>query len=460
MEAIEKLMLFIKSKPLIRFPRGHAVALTVLAIALTGFSLAPLETNSYSQRVVTQIDLPITPLDDLDLTQDFLISPAEEAQPDIANNELRSVTIKSGDNLSVVFKRAELNDRDMLAVLNGSKDSKRLTTLFPGHIVNFSISPEQGLEKLTYVIDRLNSFSFIKNGDQFDYLEHVRTPDIHTAQSSGVINQSLYTAGIAARLDDKLIMELADIFGWDIDFALDIRKGDQFKVIYEEKFLDGEKIGNGSILAAEFVNQGERYQAIRYTNTRGETGYFTPEGQSLRKEFLRAPLDFRRISSNFNPRRLHPVTKTVRPHRGIDYAAPTGTPIWSSGSGSVIASGYTATNGNYVVIQHGNGVQTKYLHLKKRLVKKGQKVKQKQTIGLLGATGLATGPHLHYEFLVNGVHRNPRTILNHMPKARSISTTELPRFIVETRDQIALLKDNTSSTQFATNDQQETTKRL
>lgn len=470
MEAIDKLVLFIKSRPLLRFPKGHAVALTVLAVALTGFSLTPLETNSYSQRVVTQIELPLTPLDDsldakieqnevTDTNLDPLAIYSNQPQPVTTDSDVRSVKIKSGDNLSLVFKRAQLNDKYMMMVLSGSKESKRLTSLFPGHIVEFTLSSEHDLQKVTYIVDRLNSFSFVKNGDRFDYSEHVLTPDVRMAQSAGTITQSLYTAGIEAKLDDKLIMELADIFGWDIDFALDIRKGDQFKVIYEEKFLDGEKIGNGSILAAEFINQGEKFQAIRYTNTRGEAGYYTPDGRSMRKEFLRAPLDFRRISSNFNPRRLHPITKTVRPHRGIDYAAPTGTPIWSSGSGSVIESAYTSTNGNFIVIQHGNGVQTKYLHLQKRLVKRGQKVKQKQTIGLLGSTGLSSGPHLHYEFLVNGVHRNPRTILNEMPKARSISAAELPRFITETRDRVAMLNDETP-TQFATNDQQERSKQL
>ncbi|MFT5083575.1 MAG: murein DD-endopeptidase MepM/ murein hydrolase activator NlpD, partial [Lentisphaeria bacterium] len=256
----------------------------------------------------------------------------------------------------------------------------------------------------------------------------------------------------------SLIMELADIFGWDIDFALDIRQGDQFKIVFEEEFLDGEKIANGNILAAEFINQNETFRAIRYVDSSGDVSYYTPEGESMRKAFLRAPLDFRRISDNFNPNRLHPVFKTVRAHRGTDYAANRGTPVWASGAGKVIASAYSSANGNYVVIQHGNNIQTKYLHLQKRHVKKGQKVKQKEKIGLVGSTGYATGPHLHYEFLISGVHRNPRTIVNKLPKAKSIGHVEMAQFLLQTTPIVAQLDAQDSATQYATAEQEESMK--
>jgi len=228
-----------------------------------------------------------------------------------------------------------------------------------------------------------------------------------------------------------------------VDFALDIRKGDKFSVLYEEKYLDGEKIGTGNILVAEFTNRGNTFQAVRYEDSKGVASYFTPDGMNMRKAFLRAPLDFTRISSNFNLRRMHPIHKSIRAHRGVDYAAPRGTPIFASGEGKVIASAYSKANGNYVFIQHGQGYTTKYLHLDKRTVKRGQHVKQRQVIGTLGSTGYATGPHLHYEFLVNGVHRNPRTVS--LPEAEPIDPTEKSRFVSATKTLMNRLAQNRQS---------------
>jgi murein DD-endopeptidase MepM/ murein hydrolase activator NlpD len=237
---------------------------------------------------------------------------------------------------------------------------------------------------------------------------------------------------------------------------LDIRKGDHFNVLYEEKFLDGEKIGAGAILAAEFTNQGHKFRAVRYTNAAGDSHYFTPDGESMRKAFLLAPVDFRRISGNFNPKRLHPIFKTVRPHRGTDYAANTGTPVWASGDGRVVAAGYTKPNGNYVFIQHGNNIQTKYLHLNKKMVKTGQRVKQKQIIGTVGSTGYATGPHLHYEFLLDGVHRNPRTIVQKLPKADSIPKAEMAQFRAQTEPMVAQLQQRYNANRLALNKSEST----
>jgi murein DD-endopeptidase MepM/ murein hydrolase activator NlpD len=202
--------------------------------------------------------------------------------------------------------------------------------------------------------------------------------------------------------------------------------------LYEQLYLDGEAFSTGKILAAQYSNLGEVFQAYYFKDSQGDTGYYNENGVSMRKAFLRSPVDFTRISSNFNPNRLHPVFKTRRPHRGIDYAAATGTPVYASGAGRVTAAGYTKANGNYVVIQHGEAYVTKYLHLNRRNVKKGQRVKQKQIIGTVGSTGYATGPHLHYEFLVNGVHRNPRTIVNKLPKAKSIAKAEMGNFTDQT----------------------------
>ena len=238
----------------------------------------------------------------------------------------------------------------------------------------------------------------------------VREADVLPTLRSGVIEDSLFLSGQRAQLPDRIIMELANIFGWDIDFIFDIREGDSFALIYEEKYLDGELLGSGNILAAKFVNRGKVYRAVRFEDQHGDAAYYSAEGISMRKAFLRAPLDVFRISSGFNLKRKHPIHKMIKAHRGVDYAAPTGTPVFAAGDGKVIESGFSSANGNYVFIKHGQTYITKYLHLHKRSVKTGDSVKQRQVIGSVGATGYATGPHLHYEFLVNGVHRNPRTV--------------------------------------------------
>jgi len=230
-----------------------------------------------------------------------------------------------------------------------------------------------------------------------------------------VIHSNFWNAGIEAGLDDGQIINLANIFGWDIDFALDIRKGDSFHVVYENKYVEGEFIGTGKILAAEFINQDDPFQAIRFKD--GE--YYTPEGKSMRKAFLRAPVNFKYISSNFKKSRFHPVTKQWKAHKGTDYAAKTGTPVVAAGNGKVIRAGYDRSNGHHVFLQHGNGIETRYIHFSKRAAKKGQRVKQGQVIGYVGSSGLAAGPHLHYAFLVNGVYRNPRTV--ELPDAQPIA---------------------------------------
>jgi murein DD-endopeptidase MepM/ murein hydrolase activator NlpD len=244
-------------------------------------------------------------------------------------------------------------------------------------------------------------------------------------EASGTINSSLYQDAKEAGLSDPMIMRLASIFGWDIDFALDIRDGDRFALIYEEVWREGEYLRDGAILAARFINRGESFEAVRYDAGNGPD-YFAPDGRPMRKAFLRTPLNFTRVSSNFNPRRLHPVTRRVRPHNGTDYAAPTGTPVWASGEGKVIEAGYTRANGNYVFIQHGNNIVTRYLHLSSKAVSRGDRVRQGEVIGRVGATGLATGPHLHYEFLVNGVHRNPRTV--DLPPAEPLPDEHMEAF--------------------------------
>ena len=266
-------------------------------------------------------------------------------------------------------------------------------------------------------------------------------PEREILFNHGVIEHNLFNSSQKIGLADALTMRLAQIFQWDIDFVLDLRPGDAFFLIYEEMFVDNKFVGHGDILAAEFINQGEKYTAVFFKDNEGTGSFYNLEGESMRKAFLRAPVEFSRISSSFNLRRRHPLFNTVRPHRGIDYAAPTGTPILAAGDGRIKTATRTRPNGNYVVIQHGQEFVTKYLHLSKfgRDIKAGKTVKQGQVIGYVGQTGYATGPHLHYEFLVNGIHKNPRTVK--LPKATPIADKHKQFFALEATRIISLLEN-------------------
>jgi len=378
--------------------------------------------------------------------QTVAAEPAEPAEPieslDTVNRQpvinWQAFKVRSGDNLTKIFSRAGLTPRDVHQISQSDKE-KLLTRIRPGQTLELAIN-EGRLERLRLVKNQLESVEFVHNGEEYDLETIQRTPEIRTHFVTGDIQNSLFVGAQRAGLSDSKIMELAQIFGRDIDFALDIRKGDSFRVLYEEKYLDGKKIGEGDILAAEFTNNGDTFAAVLYTDANGDTNYFTPDGRSMRKAFLRSPVDFRRISSGFKPERYHPVLGVKRPHRGTDYAAKTGTPIKASGDGKVIWRGTKGGYGKTVILQHGGNITTLYAHMSKYepKVTSGSRVKQGQTIGYVGKTGTATGPHLHYEFRVNGVHKNPMTVK--LPVAQPIPDKELARFKSQTAQLIAELQ--------------------
>lgn len=355
-----------------------------------------------------------------------ITTPVAKPEPVKQENWLR-IEIRSGDNLTTLFKKAGLGANEMYPMLNGIKPDRTLDRLMPGDQLEFLLEEGQ-LTKLRYVKSPLLSTLIAKNDQGYSVKKIKRTPETRQIFRQGTIDQSLFLAGQEAGLSQSKIMELAGIFGWDVDFVLDIRKGDSFRVIYEELLLDGKVIKDGNIVAAEFTNQGKTFQAIRYTDSEGHSNYYTPEGDSMRKAFLRTPVDFARISSRFNPNRKHPIFKTSRPHRGVDYAAPTGTPIKSSGDGKVIYAGTKGGYGKVVIVQHGQKYTTLYAHMSriKPGMKRGLRVSQGQIIGYVGSTGYATGPHLHYEFRVNGAHRNPLTVP--LPQASPLPKQELAKF--------------------------------
>jgi len=409
-----------------KLPKKHKLLILGLVSAIVGLALLPSEKATASKdnsanalEIGKRYELQVKVDDNEKLTE----LNSEQAAAKLPEYELIDHEVRNGDNLALIFKRAGFSAQTLHKLVNTNAETRKLTKIHPGEILSFATAEDGSLAQLRYVISKTDTL-YVTLNDEGNYDTSIDSKEIETLSKSagGEISNSFWTSGIAAGLSERQIMNFADIFGWDVDFANDIRKGDQFGLIYEAHYVDGEYIGDGKIIAAEFINQGERYTAIRHT----DGNFYTPEGRSMKKAFLRAPVNFKYISSSFNPRRLHPVTKTVKPHNGIDYAARTGTPVVSSGNGKVIRAGYSKYNGNYLFISHGTQYVTKYLHLDKKMVRTGQKVKQGQKIGTVGATGRVTGPHLHYEFLVNGVHRNPKTVK--LPKSEPLPRDELAKF--------------------------------
>jgi len=365
-----------------------------------------------------------------------IVQTSESTIPQEDNSlEWISVEVKKGDILSSIFKRAKVDTATMQAVLDSGKSARNLTRLFPGMQVEFGFNAKHELQELRYNLSNLKTLRISRNDKGgFDAKELQKEIEVRTEVVAGIISGSFWNSAQNAGLTDAQINDLANVFGYDIDFALDIRSGDSFSVLYERQYTEGQFIGNGAILAAQFQNQGQVYQAVRHT----DGNFYKADGGSMRQAFLRAPVNFRYVSSNFNPRRLHPVLGKIKAHNGVDYVAPMGTPIMAAGDGKVIESAMKGANGNYVVIQHSNGIVTKYLHLSKRDVKRGDKVKQGDIIGRLGATGRVTGAHLHYEFVVGGVHRNPRTVK--LPQAEPLQGVARVEFTKQAKQYIAQLK--------------------
>jgi murein DD-endopeptidase MepM/ murein hydrolase activator NlpD len=349
----------------------------------------------------------------------LLPSDAAPAEPplDPASTVL-NLLVRPGDTLELLFRRNGLSLADLAAIVSLPAATRALKVLKPGD--RLAIAHRDGqVVSLQRELDEVKVLSIARGSSGFAAKTIERQVDVRTTGAHGVIQSSLFEAGTAAGIADRLVMDMAGIFEWDIDFIQDVREGDQFSVIYEELWRDGVKVRDGGIVAAEFVNQGKTYRAARFRDSDGHADYYTPAGRSLRKAFIRAPLNFTRISSNFNPTRRHPILNTLRAHQGVDYAAPTGTPVRAAGDGKVLFRGVQGGYGNVLILQHGGNITTLYGHLSRFAnARVGSRVRQGDIIGYVGMTGLATGPHLHYEYRVNGVHRNPRTV--ELPPAEPI----------------------------------------
>ncbi len=342
--------------------------------------------------------------------------------------------VRRNDTLDRIFRQLKLNLTDLASIRELPGVQEQLDRLRPGDTIKLVHDDEGLVQALSRRISDTEVLSVTRveeAGNGPFAAEVVATPvEIRESRAQGTIDSSLFVAARAAGVSPEIILRLAnDIFGWDIDFALDIQPGDRFSVIYEQKFREGEYIGDGRILAADFVNDGTTHRAVYYESADGKIAdYFTPDGRSMRRQFLRAPLDFTRISSNFDPRRKHPILNMIRAHKGVDYAAPTGTIIKAAGDGRVSFVGTKGGYGRAVILEHGGGISTLYGHMSRfaRGLNSGDRVKQGTTIGYVGSSGAATGPHLHYEYRVNGAHKNPRTVP--LPDAAPIPDTYLAEF--------------------------------
>ena len=337
--------------------------------------------------------------------------------------------VRRDDTLERIFRQARLNLDDLATIrtLPGIKDYT--DSLKPGELIKL-VHLNGALLSFGRRLSETTTLSVSRDESGFS-ASVIDTPlEFRRVQARGVIDSSLFVSGRAAGVSADIILRMAnDIFGWDIDFALDIQRGDTFAVVYEQKFREGEYLGDGRILAAEFVNEGHAVRAVRYESKDGEVSdYFAPDGKSMRKRFLRAPVEFKYISSNFNPRRLHPVLNITRAHQGVDYAAPTGTPIRAAGDGRASFVGVKGGYGKAVILEHGGNISTLYGHMSRHAngLRNGTRVKQGDIVGYVGQTGTASGPHLHYEYRLGGIHKNPRTVA--LPDAQPISMTYLADF--------------------------------
>jgi murein DD-endopeptidase MepM/ murein hydrolase activator NlpD len=404
------------------------------AVAVLG-SIVPTGANATHQpdSPVVTLELPVPQLDPDALEAEDSGSPAFDVQ------DWTVVTVRPGQTAADIFQKNGVSPAILQRLVGDAANADALRRIHPGDEYAFRRDAAGNVTGLRF--DRDDHTRIVVDLDPdgphqqvVDRLVERRTHVVH-----GVVESSLFDAGTQAGMNDAMVIKLADAFGYDIDFAQDLRKGDSFTVVYDDVYREGERLRDGDIIAATFVNHGKRYSAFRYTDATGKTMYYSEDGRPLRKSFLRTPVEFTRISSTFSAGRMHPILGKMRAHRGVDYVAPSGTPIRAAGEGKVVFRGWQNGYGNVVILQHGGHFSTLYGHMSRiAAIRNGQRVSQGQTIGYVGMTGLATGPHLHYEFRIDGVHRNPLTVT--LPKPDPLPQIELARFRGQTQPELAKLK--------------------
>jgi len=341
-------------------------------------------------------------------------------------NEIEGV-MRPGETMYEIFKRHGLNVQELLRIREASAGIYRLRNVSAGQRYRIVADEQNSVRSLLYRINDDLVLKIVRTDDDFTAEKAAVEYEKRVAQIAGAIQDNLISSIGNGKDRLRLALTLSDIFAWDIDFTTDLRNGDIFKIIVEEFYEEGKFKRYGNILAAEFVNNGDTYHGSRFEY--GDIkGYYDQEGKSLRRAFLKAPLNYRRISSGFSQGRFHPILKKYRPHHGVDYAAPHGTPVSSVGDGTVLFAGYRGDYGKLIIIRHPNGYETRYGHLSRldRGMAKGVKIKQGDTIGYVGSTGLTTGPHLHYEMRLNNKFVNP--LKTRIPAGRPLPDTARGEF--------------------------------
>lgn len=377
-----------------------------------------------------------------------VINPTQTIQAKILNNQTttptdaplpwQTVKVRPGDTLSKIFSRLGIATNDVQKLITVNTHSRRLAALQPGQTLKLKMTSDQKIAALTLTVSPGNDLLIERTLKGFQ-VENKTIPIQHQlAFGKGEIHHSLFSAGTRAGLDRRVLHQLVDIFSRNIDFSLDLKPYDTFRVLYEAKYLEGERIGSGHILAAEIVNRGQKYIAVRYTDKAGRTAYFSPDGYGMHQAFLRTPVNFARISSQFGSRH-HPLLHSMKQHKGVDYSAPHGTPVQATADGKVTYAGSRGGYGKVIELQHGSRYSTLYAHLSKfhQELKIGKEVRQGQIIGYVGRTGLATGDHLHYEFRVDGIHRDPLTVA--LPRRNPITEGNRKHFLAHAKEMMRLL---------------------
>ncbi len=412
--------------PLTRSPKhGKQMPrlITLLCACVLGviifFSFATDSAKATKKMELSSIESDVTPSLSLPLETTAPHTKTETPKP---SRDIKNITIKSGDTVSKVFDAHNISALYLHNIMALGTKTSALKRIQPGDKLILEFDQEKQLKELRYEINKADTLVVRLEDNRFTAKTLHNPLDVQTSFRSNTIKNSLFLAAMDVNLSDNIVMELSEVFGWDIDFALDIREGDSFSVLYEELYRDGKKIRDGAVLAAEFTNRNKTFQAIRYKDNNGHVDYYNPKGYSMRKEFLRTPVDFARISSRFNLKRKHPVLNRIRAHKGVDYAASKGTPIKATSNGKITFKGTKGGYGNTIILQHGQKYSTLYAHMSRfaKGMRNGKRVRQGQVIGYVGSSGLATGPHLHYEFRVSGVHRNPLKVK--LPNAAPINS--------------------------------------
>lgn len=410
--------------------------------------LIPVIAASASYALITPLDTKtaintdtVTPPSIYEVTAEFL----SETNPEIQYPLLLDYQVKEGENLSTIFSKFDLS-KSSLHFIATAEAGAGFVDLKAGDALQIKINAPGELGHLIYKKNPIDTLVAIRSNDGFD-VKLIHAPvERQIATVQGSIQDSLFLDAKRAGLSDKLIMKLADIFAWDVDFAQNLKDGDQFTVIYERFLVDGKQVDTGDIIATEFTNKGKTFAAIRFKDKEGNVTYYTPQGKGMRKTFLTSPVDFARISSGFNMHRLHPILNTIRAHKGVDYAAAIGTPVKTVGNGKIIFRGTQNGYGNVVIVQHGEKYTTLYGHLSEfgEGQEVGSSVSQGDVIGYVGQTGLATGPHLHYEFRIDDVHQDPLAV--NLPDSVAASKEFLAEFKAQTQPFIDKLNQVTAST--------------